>query len=98
MKKGPPNKERGDGVGDGLLQSHSGVNLNPNMAKNRGSVPKGGEADGVALTEALATELQSARQAYTLQQENYSKLVRGISPRTHCPPNQPFSLMHPSLS
>jgi hypothetical protein len=38
-------------VGDGSLQSHSGVNLNPKMAKNRGSVLKGGEANGVALTQ-----------------------------------------------
>jgi hypothetical protein len=50
-KEGPLNKERGDGVGDSSLQSHSGANLNPKMAKNRGNVPKGGEADGVALTE-----------------------------------------------
>jgi hypothetical protein len=49
-KEGPPNMERGDGVGDGSLQSHSGANLNPKTVKNRGSVPKGGEADGVALT------------------------------------------------
>jgi hypothetical protein len=42
--------ERGDGVGDSSLQSHSGANPNPKMAKNRGSVPKGGEADGVSLT------------------------------------------------
>jgi hypothetical protein len=47
---GPLNMERGDGVGDSSLQSHSGVNPNPKMAKNRGSVPKGGEADGVALS------------------------------------------------
>jgi hypothetical protein len=38
-------------VGDGLLQSHPGVNLHPKRAKNRGNVPKGGEADGVALTD-----------------------------------------------
>jgi hypothetical protein len=28
-KEGPPNKEQGDGVGDGSLQSHSGANLHP---------------------------------------------------------------------
>jgi hypothetical protein len=50
-KQGPPNKERGDGVGDGSLQSHSGVNLHPKTAKNRGNVLKGGKADGVALTD-----------------------------------------------
>jgi hypothetical protein len=49
-KEGPPNKERGDGVGDGSLQSHPGANLHPKRAKNRGNVAKGGEADGVALT------------------------------------------------
>jgi hypothetical protein len=45
--------ERRDGVGDGSLQSHSGANPNPKMAKNRGSVPRGGEANGVALTTPL---------------------------------------------
>jgi hypothetical protein len=55
-KEGPPNMERGDGVGDSLLQSHSGANPNPKTAKNRGSVPKGGEADGVALTVGMAKE------------------------------------------
>jgi hypothetical protein len=49
-KGGSPNKERGDGMGDGSLQSHSGENLNPKMAKDRSNVPKGGEARGVALT------------------------------------------------
>jgi hypothetical protein len=49
-KEGSPNKERGDGVGDGLLQSHSGANLHRKTAKDRGNVPKGGEADRVALT------------------------------------------------
>jgi hypothetical protein len=48
--EGPPNKKRSNGVGDGSLQSHSGENLNPKRARNRGNVPKGGEADGVALT------------------------------------------------
>jgi hypothetical protein len=47
---GLPNKERGDCMGDGSLQSHSGANLNPKMAKDRGNVPKGGDAGGVALT------------------------------------------------
>jgi hypothetical protein len=37
-------------MGDGSLQSHSGANLNPKTAKDRVDVPKGGEADGVALT------------------------------------------------
>jgi hypothetical protein len=49
-KEGSPNKETGDGVGDRSLQSHSGANLNPKTAKNRVDVPKGGKADGVALT------------------------------------------------
>jgi hypothetical protein len=49
--EGPPNEEQGDGVGDGSLQSHSGVNLHPKTAKDRVDVLKGGEADGVALTE-----------------------------------------------
>jgi hypothetical protein len=49
-KAGPPNKERGDGVCDGSLQSHSGVNLHPKRAKNRGNVANDGEANGVALT------------------------------------------------
>jgi hypothetical protein len=48
--EGPLNKKRGDGVSDGSLQSHSGANLNPKRMKNRGNVPKGGEADRVALT------------------------------------------------
>jgi hypothetical protein len=49
-KEGPPNKERGDCMGDHSLQSYSGANMNPKMAKDRGNVPKGGEAGGVALT------------------------------------------------
>jgi hypothetical protein len=49
-KEGPPNKERGDSVGDASLQSHSGANLHLKRAKNRGNVAEGGEADGVALT------------------------------------------------
>jgi hypothetical protein len=49
-KEEPPNKEREDGVDDSSLQSHSGVNLHPKMAKDSGNVPKGGEPDGVALT------------------------------------------------
>jgi hypothetical protein len=49
-KEGPLNKERVDGVGDGSLQSYSGVNLHPKTMKDRGNVPKGGKADGVALT------------------------------------------------
>jgi hypothetical protein len=40
-------------MGDGSLQSHSGANLNPKTANNRGNVPKGGEAGRVALTAAL---------------------------------------------
>jgi hypothetical protein len=48
-KEGPPN-ERGDGVADGSLQSHSGVNLHPKRVKSRVDVVKGGEADGVSLT------------------------------------------------
>jgi hypothetical protein len=48
--EGPPNKEQGDGVGDGSLQSYSGANLHPKTAKDRVDIPKGGEADGVALT------------------------------------------------
>jgi hypothetical protein len=52
-KGGPPNKERGDGMGDGLLQSHSGANLHPKRAENRGSVVKGGEVNGVSLTQDL---------------------------------------------
>jgi hypothetical protein len=51
--EGPPNKKRGDGVSDGSLQSHSGANLNLKRVKNRGNVPKGGEADWVALTLGL---------------------------------------------
>jgi hypothetical protein len=48
-KEGPPNKERGDGMGDGSLQTQFRVNLHPKRAKNRINVAKGGEADGVAL-------------------------------------------------
>jgi hypothetical protein len=59
-KEGPPNKERGDGVGDGSLQSHSGANLHPKTTKGRGNVLKGGEADGVALT-ALACKVPILR-------------------------------------
>jgi hypothetical protein len=43
-KEGPLNKERGDGVGDGSLQSHSGVNLHLKTVKDRGNVMKGGKA------------------------------------------------------
>jgi hypothetical protein len=49
-KEGPPNKERGDCIGDSSLQSHSGANLNLKTAKDRSNVAKGGEAGGVALT------------------------------------------------
>jgi hypothetical protein len=48
-KGGAPNKERGDCIGDGSLQSQFGVNLHRKRAKSRGSVAKGGKADGVAL-------------------------------------------------
>jgi hypothetical protein len=51
--EGPPNMKRGDGASDGSLQIHSGMNLNLKRAKNMGNVPKGGEADGVALTVPL---------------------------------------------
>jgi hypothetical protein len=40
-------------VGDGSLQSNSGANRNLKTAKNRGCVPKGGEANGVALTDGV---------------------------------------------
>jgi hypothetical protein len=53
--EGPPNMKRGDGASEGSLQSHSGANPNPKRAKNRGNVPKGGEADGVALTAITVT-------------------------------------------
>jgi hypothetical protein len=53
--EGHLNKEQGDGVGDGSLQSHSGANLHLNMAKDRVDVPKGGKADGVSPTT-LATQ------------------------------------------
>jgi hypothetical protein len=53
-KEGSLNGERGDGVGDGSLQSHSGANPNLKTGKNRGSVLNGGEADGVALTVPLS--------------------------------------------
>jgi hypothetical protein len=46
-------------VSDSSLQSHSGANLNPKRAKNRGNVPKGGEADGVALTSPLIVTYRS---------------------------------------
>jgi hypothetical protein len=49
-KEGPLNKDRGDGVGDGSLQSFSGANLHLKTVKDRGNVLKGGEAYGVALT------------------------------------------------
>jgi hypothetical protein len=49
-KEGPPNEGRGDGMGDGSLQSRFGANLHPKRTKNRGNVAKGGKADGVALT------------------------------------------------
>jgi hypothetical protein len=49
-KEGPPNKERGDCVGDGSLQSPSGANLHLKTVKNKGDEAKGGEADEVALT------------------------------------------------
>jgi hypothetical protein len=44
-------------MGDGSLQSHSGANLNPNMEKDRGNVPKGGEAGRVALTPSFLSLL-----------------------------------------
>jgi hypothetical protein len=40
---------------DGSLQSHPGANLHPKTAKDRGNVPKGGEADEVALTQRFNT-------------------------------------------
>jgi hypothetical protein len=49
-KEGLPNEERGDGMGDVLLQSQFGANMHPKMAKNRINVAKGGEADRVPLT------------------------------------------------
>jgi hypothetical protein len=52
-KEGPLNKERGDGMGDGSLQSQFGENLHPKRAKNRINVAKGGEVNGVALTASL---------------------------------------------
>jgi hypothetical protein len=45
-----PNMKSGDGASEGSLQSHSGENPNLKRAKNRGNVPKCGEANGVALT------------------------------------------------
>jgi hypothetical protein len=53
--EGPLNEERGDGMGDGLLQSQSVANLHLKRAKNRVDVAKGGIADGVALTGTLAS-------------------------------------------
>jgi hypothetical protein len=57
-KEGSPNEERGDCMGDGSLQSQFGVNLHLKRAKNRGNVGKGGEADGVALTQMDASKSQ----------------------------------------
>jgi hypothetical protein len=51
-KEGPLNEEGGDGMGEGSLQSQSGVNLHLKRAKKRVHVVKGGEADGVSLTYA----------------------------------------------
>jgi hypothetical protein len=59
-REGPPNKEQGDCMGDSSLQSHSGANPNPKTAKDKGNVPKGGEAGGVALTVGVEQGLASA--------------------------------------
>jgi hypothetical protein len=59
VEEGSPNKERGDCMGDGSLQSHSGANMNPKTAKDRSNVPKGGEAGGVALTEARVNDMET---------------------------------------
>jgi hypothetical protein len=56
VKEGSPKSERGDCMGDGSLQSHSGANRIPKTAKDRGNVPKGGEAGGVALTLSLVAK------------------------------------------
>jgi hypothetical protein len=53
-KEGPPNEERGDGMGDGSFQSQFGENLHPKRAKNRINVAKGGKANGVALTTTIS--------------------------------------------
>jgi hypothetical protein len=45
-------------MGDGSLQSPSGANLNPKTAKDRGNVPKGGEAGRVALTDGHMTDAE----------------------------------------
>ena len=59
MKEGSPKSERGDCMGDGSLQSHSGANPNPKTVKDRSNVPKGGEAGGVALTVTYVDPLYS---------------------------------------
>jgi hypothetical protein len=51
VKEGSPNKERGGCIDAGSLQSQPGANQHPNTANKRVGVAKGGEADGVALTE-----------------------------------------------
>jgi hypothetical protein len=43
-KEGPPHEERGDCMGDGLLQSQFGANLHPKRAKDEVNVVKGGKA------------------------------------------------------
>jgi hypothetical protein len=48
-------------VRDGSLQNHSGANLHPKTAKDRGNVPKGGKADGVALTSTLMLSLDGVQ-------------------------------------
>jgi hypothetical protein len=96
-KEGPPNKERGDGVGDGSLQSHSGVNLHPKTTKDRGNVPKDGEADGVSLTVlewSTSTRLQQA--TTTTQYCKPCSAGKVVLPATAVPHSHPRGAGYPS--
>jgi hypothetical protein len=56
-ERGPPNEDRGDCMGDGLLQSQFGANLHTKRANNRVNMVKGGEADRLSLTGDMKNQM-----------------------------------------
>jgi hypothetical protein len=62
-KNGGASEQEKRGSCDTSLQSHSGANLNPKGAKNRGNMLKGGEANEIALTP-LYTGTRTASAAH----------------------------------
>jgi hypothetical protein len=88
-KEGPLNKERGDCVGDGSLQSQSGANLNPKTAKDMVDVPKGGEAGGVALTvseHVSSSPLAHARRDALVYEDENDVSESAVGSNSQAPP------------